>query len=146
MKLFKSIILMFLLTSLLTSCNTGPVQGANNAGTASPASVTEIENVSIRISEVSPIGGTVIIKDTNDPPYLYGSWFRLEKETDGIWQDVDPVIDNYGFDSVGYMTDTNHEVTFAINWEWLYGSLATGHYRLIKESSGKLIAAEFYIP
>ena len=149
MKLFRNIILILLLISVLASCNTTTNEQISQSTTSvisdSATQVTEVKNVTIRISNVSPIGATVVIKDTNNPPYLYGSWYMLEKQTNGTWQAVDAVIENYAFDTVGYMTDTNHEVTFEINWEWLYGVLTTGHYRLIKESGGNPVAVEFDI-
>ena len=35
---------------------------------------TKIPNVSIRILNVSPSCATIIIKDTNDKPFVYGEW------------------------------------------------------------------------
>ena len=41
--------------------------------------ISDINNVSISIYDVSNSGATIIIKDTNKTPYVYGSWYKIEK-------------------------------------------------------------------
>ena len=106
---------------------------------------TEIENVSVSISDISLTGATVIIKDTNEKPYTQGEWYKIEKEVDGKWYEVEPIIDNYGFNSIGYLPDENNEVKHEIDWEWLYGEMPVGSYRILKEMGGKYISIEFGI-
>ena len=106
---------------------------------------TEVENVSISISDISLTGATIIIKDTNVSKYTYGEWYKLEKEIDGKWYEVKTIIENYGFNSIGYNVDENNEIKFVINWEWLYGKLPLGSYRIIKQSHNKYISIPFSI-
>jgi len=106
---------------------------------------TEAENVSISISDVSRTGALVTIKDTNEEPYLYGEWYAIEKETNGQWQEVETVISNFSFTSIGYIPDENGEVEFAIDWEWLYGELPAGNYRLLKEVNFQPVSVPFSI-
>ena len=106
---------------------------------------TPVENVSISISDISPSGATVIITDKNPEPYVYGEWFKLQKEINGQWQDVPTVIDNYGFHEIGYIPDTNGEVKFEIDWQWLYGKLPAGNYRLWKEVNFQKISIDFSV-
>lgn len=111
--------------------------------------ITDVENVTISITDVSPIGATVTIKDNNDPAAIYGAWYKIEKQIDGDWYDIEPVIEEYGFSYIGYLPDQNNQVTFDIDWEWLYGKLPAGKYRLLKEfgvlDNKKYIAVEFEI-
>lgn len=106
---------------------------------------TEIENISISISNVSSTGATIIIKDTNKNPYTYGEWYKIEKQVNGKWYEVSPIIENYGFNSLGYLPDKNNEVKFVIDWKWLYGEISKGRYRILKEVGKKYIAIEFDI-
>ena len=106
---------------------------------------TEVENVSISISDISLTGATVIIKDTNENPYTQGEWYKIEKQIDGKWYEIETLIDNYGFNSIGYLPDENNEVKHIIDWEWLYGELSLGSYRIIKEVGSKYISIEFGI-
>lgn len=45
---------------------------------------TKVKNVSIEISDISLTGATVTIKDTNETPYTYGEWYKIEKEENGM--------------------------------------------------------------
>ena len=109
---------------------------------------TEIPNVSIRILNVSPSGATIIIKDTNDKPFVYGEWYKIEKESNGKWYEVKTIIDDYGFEDIGYLikeNSKNKELTLNVDWKWLYGELPTGQYRLLKQVDNKYISVEFDI-
>ena len=119
-----------------------PINSKNNESTYTP---TEIKNVSISISDISLTGATIIIKDTNNNPYTYGEWYKLEKQVDGKWYDVKTIIENYGFNSIVYLPDKNNEVKFDIDWEWLYGELPLGSYRILKGIDNKYISVEFSI-
>ena len=106
---------------------------------------TEVKNVSISISNVSNSGATIKIKDTNTNPYIYGEDYKIQRYENGNWQDIKPIIENYGFNYMGYTVDENKVVTFNINWEWLYGKLTSGKYRIIKYVNKKEISIEFSI-
>ncbi len=106
---------------------------------------TNVENVSISISDVSPTGATVTIKDTNEEPYVYGEWYKIEENKNGEWFDVETIISSYGFTDIGYLTNANGEVKFSIDWKWLYGELPEGNYRLLKEVNRQYISVEFSI-
>ncbi len=109
---------------------------------------TEVENVSIGICDVSPIGAKLIIKDDNKEPYTYGEWYKIEKKNNDTWVDVETIIDNYSFTNIGYIVDTynaKNELEFDIDWEWLYGKLQNGDYRVLKKVNNQYIFAEFSI-
>ena len=106
---------------------------------------TEVKNVSMSISSLSLTGATIIIKDTNKNPYTYGEWYMIERKVNGKWYEVLPIIENYGFNSIGYLPNENNEVKFIIDWEWLYGKLSYGSYRILKEVGSYYISLEFEI-
>jgi len=56
-----------------------------------------------------------------------------------------PIIEDYAFISIGYTVDENNEVKFALDWEWLYGKLPPGSYRILKEAHHRYIAIPFSI-
>lgn len=135
----KKLIVFLFVLSILTGCGGEPAQPTQTQQS------TQVENVTIRISDISPSGATLVIADTNPEPYLYGKWYKIQKLTDGQWQDVPHVIDNYAFTAIGYIPDENGEVKFTINWEWLYGTLPAGTYRIFKEVNQQEISIEFQI-
>ncbi|MBR6523218.1 MAG: hypothetical protein IKT39_01220 [Clostridia bacterium] len=61
-----------------------------------------------------------------------GAWYEIEK-FDGEWLPVAPIIDNYAWNAIAYLIPKNGEYEAKINWEWLYGKLPKGNYRLAKE-------------
>lgn len=106
---------------------------------------SEVENVNVTISDISLTGATITIKDTNESKYLYEEWYVIEKEIDGKMYSIPTKVKDYGFNSKGYSVDENNEVKFVIDWEWLYGELPQGSYRIIKKSHDKYISIPFSI-
>ncbi len=107
--------------------------------------ITTVENVSMSIASITPTGATIIIKDNNKPPYVYGSWYKIEKENNGEWFEVKTKTKDYYFNEIGYEVDKNGEVKFEINWDDLYGTLEPGIYRIVKEVESKYIWVSFGI-
>ena len=116
-----------------------------NKNKESTIEIAQIKNVSMDIYDISLTGATLIITDTNKNPYTYGEWYKIEKEDSGKWYDVKPIINNYGFNDIAYLVNDNNEVKFIINWEWLYGKLPIGNYRILKQVNNQYIAVEFSI-
>ncbi|MDE6863281.1 MAG: hypothetical protein K2J41_02730 [Eubacterium sp.] len=141
----KKTILMVLLCGFIFSGMLGCNKSEPIKKEASSYTVTDIEHVNADIYNVSPVGATVIIRDTNENPYTYGDWYKIEKEENGKWYDVETVIENYGFNDIGYLVNENNEVKFDMNWEWLYGELMPGSYRVLKEAYNQYISVEFTI-
>lgn len=109
---------------------------------------TEIENVSANIYDISLTGATIVVKDTNKKQNTYTDWYVIEKEENGKWYQLDTIIEDYGFNEMAYLPNENSEVKFVIDWEWLYGELPLGSYRILKklnDGSAKIISIEFNI-
>ena len=64
-----------------------------------------------------------------------GPWYIIEKWTkkDG-WKEVDyATTDEIGWKEVAFMVPLNSTMEWAVDWEWLYGKLPSGTYRIGKE-------------
>lgn len=133
-----SILIFGLLLCVITGCNKKTLINDDFVQ-------TNVKNISISISNVSPSGATIKIKDNNKHPYIYGEGYVIQKYENGKWQDVKTIIKNYAFNDMGYIVDKNNVVTFNINWEWLYGKLLYGKYRIIKYVNKEEISIEFSI-
>lgn len=79
-------------------------------------------------------------KDTNKDKSTYGEWYKIEVYKDDKWYDLETLVEDPMFNLVGYETDENNEIRFVIDWEWLYGELSPGSYRIIKKARNKYIA------
>jgi len=62
-----------------------------------------------------------------------GAWYKLETTVNDEWLDVKSKIDNPVWNSLAYGIKKNDVTKLEINWEYLYGELPPGFYRLSKE-------------
>jgi hypothetical protein len=113
--------------------------------------VDNIENVSAAVKEgtLSPTGLTLVITDGNEVPYTYGEWYVIEKKSGGSWYTLPVVVEGeYGFNDIGYVV-TDGKLELDVDWEWLYGPLDPGSYRIVKsvydEGNNYYFTAEFEI-
>lgn len=94
-----------------------------------------IEGVSMIIKDgtLTKSSATVIITDTvKDEEHTYGDSFAIQKKRSNEWIDLDTIIDNYGFNMIGYGVNEDNILEMEVKWDWLYGELEKGEYRLIK--------------
>lgn len=63
-----------------------------------------------------------------------GEAFYLEKKDGNKWVPVDtkPLLD-YAFNMIAYKLNNGGETELETNWDWLYGELRAGQYRISKE-------------
>lgn len=98
--------------------------------------IDDLENVSMTIKEgtLTKKGATVIITDTSNRENIYGESYKLEKEENGVWNELKPKNDMV-FTSIGYSIDSNHTLELKVNWQYHYGELESGKYRILKDTS-----------
>jgi hypothetical protein len=88
-------------------------------------------------SKLSDTGLTIIIRNETDEELTFGEDFYLEKKIFGSWYKVlykpSMIFQPVGWNSVGLIVKKQSTQTFEINWEWLYGNLRRGKYRIIKK-------------
>ena len=106
-----------------------------------------LENISIAIKEgtLTKTGAVIIITDLNEITNTYNEFFRIDKKEQNKWIELTPIINNYGFNEIGYFVDKNNKLELEHNWKWLYGSLDKGKYRLVKEENNKYFFVQFKI-
>lgn len=99
--------------------------------------LNEAENVSIIIKDgtLTKTSATIIITDLSGKNNVYGTAFRIERKENGEWKELETIIKNYGWNLIGYSVDENNKLELEQNWEWLYGKLERGEYRLVKDTS-----------
>lgn len=96
--------------------------------------VNNFDGVTMTVKEgsVSSTGLIVIFENNSNKQGVYGEFFTLEKENKGVWYQVPTIIEEYGFEDIGYDLASSKSQQFKIDWDWLYGKLDTGEYRIIK--------------
>lgn len=156
MKHFLVSILIFVLTLTLAGCNRAPTQepgtpAANSAGTTEPETAA-IEpslpangqdgdadwGITLSVENATPTGLTLVISQSGGEPtgeLQFGSPYWLEVRENGDWQAVPetPSDVERGWDAMAYLVPTEGSTEDEINWEWIYGELPPGTYRICKE-------------
>lgn len=89
--------------------------------------------VSLTIEEVSPAGATVVFVGEGEKPegrLMGGNDYWLQAKTEGIWTDITKVPEpNFTTESYDIDNIRRHR----IDWQWRYGTLPSGHYRIGKD-------------
>lgn len=78
-------------------------------------------------------GGTIILTNKTDTPFTYGEAYSLEKNINNQWYKVPAIVEEYGFEDIGYELAAADSSEWSVNWEWLYGKLESGEYRILKD-------------
>lgn len=96
--------------------------------------VNNLDDVNMTVKGETPTGLTVVFQNNSNSECIYGEYFYLERKQDGNWYQVPVTIkENYGFEDIAYILSPNDETEWEVDWDWLYGSLESGEYRIIKD-------------
>ena len=121
-----------------------------------PAAENQELGVSMVVEKVSPTGITVHFENydqTKDLVLFGGNDYFLQEQVSGQWIDL-PTLATPIFTTEAYSLSSIARHT--IDWQWLYGRLRPGHYRIAKDVSVRdlygsihqnyVVYAEFDIP
>ena len=99
--------------------------------------IDDLDGVSMIIKDntLTRKGATVIITDTSDRKNIYGESYRIDKKVNNKWTQLETIIENYVFTSIGYYVDEDNKLELDVNWDGLYGELEDGEYRIVKDTS-----------
>ncbi len=95
--------------------------------------------LTLSAENVTPSGMAIVFNQMNGKQtgeLQTGDWYALYTEENGEWKELPFIVAddiNVGWNSVAYMIPKGGQVPFEVNWEWLYGKLAPGKYRINKE-------------
>lgn len=95
--------------------------------------VPEGISMSVNKDSITANGAVITLENTSDKDYQYGDPYYLQNYKDGIWYVVPYIIEDFGFHDIAYGVEKNGKSEFAIDWNWLYGSLEPGEYRIVKD-------------
>lgn len=77
---------------------------------------------------------TVSIASDNENTCIYGEYYSIEYLKDGTWFTLPYVAEgNVGFNDIGYELTKGGSSEWSTNFEWLYGKLPVGQYRIVKD-------------
>lgn len=129
------VILFLLLGVVFTGCGKEAVPPKDMKPTEHEK-VNDLEGITMTVIEdtVSPTGLTVILENSSQKECIYSESFLLEERINDQWYQMPVVIEgDYGFDDIAYPLNLGDKGEWQVNWEWLYGILDKGEYRIIKD-------------
>lgn len=152
----KKILLITLTLSLLLSgCGNTPdkkTDGGNQAEIQTEKN-NDKYGLTVTIEDITPKGLTMVFtqKDVEYEGELQtGDYFKVQiSDGEGNWTDVPETPGEKGWHQLAYIIKKNDATKFDINWEWLYGELPKGEYRIQKLlqqyiTPEKINKAEYY--
>jgi hypothetical protein len=97
--------------------------------------------LTLSAKNVTSTGLTLVVTQSGGNPsgeLMTGEPYRLITLVDDTWKVVEELplpdgVDGRGFNSIGYLIQKGETKEFDINWDWIFGELPKGTYRLIKE-------------
>lgn len=77
---------------------------------------------------------TFLLTNKSEETLYYGREYRIEKQSFGIWRHILPKKEPT-FKLMAYELSKNESKEIHIEWDYLYGILPKGKYRIIKDIS-----------
>ncbi len=116
---------------------TDPVVGDGDAyGGAGSAVKYADYGVTLAVYEVTPTGLLLSCTQsggTAEGELITGSWYVVEKYENDAWLELPCLPDNVVWTAEGWVVSPDTTTEWAVDWEWLYGELDAGEYRIGKE-------------
>lgn len=97
--------------------------------------------------DVTPEGATIVCTQSGGSPsgeLATGSYYVLERAEAGKWEALDNAQEmEVGWTAEAWIIPMEGTAEMEVDWEWLYGSLPAGHYRIGKEITDFRAAGDF---
>ncbi len=93
----------------------------------------ELEGVRMEVSSATDKLVTVVFENDTDKEIQTGDYFWLERRTEDGWEALEPVIENYAFHMVAYTVEKDKPLELEVQYDWLFGQLEPGEYRIVKQ-------------
>ena len=128
--LLTVIAVIFVAVCLLTSPENQVEEPPENASWNLKMGVTDVSATGLAVKFVQ----SGIFPGSDRGQLMYGTDYTLERLENGQWAEVEalPQENPVGWATVGYTIGLNSIAKHHIDWEWLYGKLPAGQYRIGK--------------
>lgn len=95
---------------------------------------TDLVTMKVKEDTITSKSATFTLKShkKDSLPYIYGEDYYIEKKENDDWSTLVPIIEDFGFNDIGFTLFGGDEREIEVVWEWLYGDLPIGEYRIVK--------------
>ena len=148
-KLFLLCLIVFMIT-ILSGCSKKP------DGKVSTYTMTDDKvAISVKKDTITKKGLTLVMENKTGERFNYGAEYHLEKKYNKKWYIIEPK-NKIVFTSMAYEVEAEQTKEIKFDWEYGYGELPKGKYRIVKymyklkdapidESKKTFVASEFTI-
>ncbi len=94
-----------------------------------------LDGVSMKVTEASPVSLKVRFHNQLRKEFIFGTWFLIENynpET-GTWSPIPEYCEYVAFEDIAYILKAAATTEHVVEFEWRYGELEPGTYRLVKD-------------
>ncbi len=88
--------------------------------------------MAIKEGTLTNSSATIIITDNNKETNDYSVNYRLYKKEEDKWVSLKLIVDKYSMTLAHYRVKEDNKLEMEHNWEYLYGKLVPGEYKLVK--------------
>lgn len=161
MKSFIALILVLVCTFSVVGCNSEADGGTSQNSTENKISDAKPNQwgITLKAENVTSKGMTIVCTHSggeNTAELYTGSYYVIQKSGKSGWMDVEYLPQEYelAWTSEAWIINKEDTTQWDVDWEWLYGELSAGKYRIGKEimnsrGSGdfdtEMVYAEFII-
>ena len=132
----KKLLLIMMAIFMLCSCTVSEQNTETQENKNEPEIFENAEQddwgITLSVTDVTPTGLTVVFKQSGGNPtgeLMTGSYYRLENKDKELAYIVEGDV---AWTAEAYMIQKDGETEMQVNWQWLYGTLEPGTYRILK--------------
>lgn len=104
----------------------------------------EMVKISLKKDSLTSTSLILIIKNNSDKEIHFGEGFTIEKFNNKKWLKLKTREDTF-FNLIDNIVEKKSTAEQQISWDWIYGTLKPGKYRLVKEINNHKYYLEFKI-
>lgn len=129
----KKTILTILICGVMVLGITGCRNSKNefDIGNKSNINISQNNDVSLSIKDgtLKNTSATLVLTNNSNKNYQYGNPYEIEIKKDGEWHKINVQLD---FTLPAFHLPSKESKEIELNWEYGYGKLAEGTYRIVK--------------
>lgn len=95
--------------------------------------VNTFDGAELIFAKYTDTGGDLEIVNRSGKELQYGDWFDIQRKVGEEWYSLSYIIENVGFHQVAYLLPMGETSIKPITWEWMYGKLPPGEYRIVTD-------------
>jgi hypothetical protein len=92
--------------------------------------------LTITAENVTASGLTLVVKQSGGIPagtLTTGQPYFIQRAENNNWIPMEPLLEAWGWTTEAWVISMNDTARWDISWEWLFGKLQPGHYRIGKD-------------